>query len=346
MGSPELGIYTRYDTRGASSRYRYFMYEDALRSGGFEPRFHYFYDNEYLRELYSGRKDYPALLRAWRRRRGDAAAIPAYSLIEYELFPFLNWRVDWHYLRKSRYVVNFDDNVWEKYARIPWLKHKFDRVAEHAAGVIAANDFLLEKVAKLNPRTIKIPTVPDVESYRCDKPKYDCFTVVWIGTPVTYVFLEEFTDTLRAMTRAVPGFELLAVASSTLKPLDGVRMRCLDWSQEAETEILCRSHAGIMPLSDTGFTRGKSAFKIIQYMAAGLPIIASPVGENNLVVKPETGFLPRTPDEWCDALRQLACDPELYRRMSAASKQESAGYSLRRWAPILTEFLHNAYRNE
>jgi len=147
------------------------------------------------------------------------------------------------------------------------------------------------------------------------------------------------------MNKAVPGCELLAVASGALKPLPGVDMRCLDWTPETETEILCRSHVGIMPLPDTGFTRGKSAFKIIQYMTAGLPVAASPVGENRLIVKPgETGFLPETPDEWCGALRQLAETPELYCRMSEASKQESAGYSLRHWAPVLNRFLQEAYQ--
>ncbi len=339
----ELSIYTRYDTLGASSRYRYFMYESYLKGGGFEPRFYPFYDNEYLRKLYRGQKDRTALVRAWLRRSGDAARIAPCALVEYELFPFRSWHTDWKYLKKSRYVVNFDDNVWEKYTRLPWLRHKFDRVTEHAAGVIAANDFLLEKVSKLNANAIKIPTVPDAESYRSDLPKYDRFTAVWIGTPVTYGFLEQFADTLRAMTRVVPGFELLAIASSGLRPLDGVNMRCLDWSSDTEIEMLCRAHVGIMPLPDTDFTRGKSAFKIIQYLAAGLPVLASPVGENRLVVKSgENGFLPETPGEWCDALRRLSGDAELYRRMSEASKKESAGYSIRRWASVLNRFLQDS----
>ncbi len=320
------------------------MYEKYLRAGGFEPHYYHFYDNDYLQRLYRGHKDYLALPAAWRRRRRDAARIAPCSLVEYELFPFRSWRADWKYLQKTRYVVNFDDNVWEKYTRIPWLRQKFDQVTSHAAGVIAANSFLQERAARLNNNVIKIPTVPDLELYQCGLPKFDKFTVVWIGTPVTYGYLEKAAGTLRAVSRAVPDLELIAVASSLLKPIEGVNMRCLDWSQELETTLLCRSHVGIMPLTDDEFSRGKSSFKIIQYMAAGLPVVASPVGENRLVVKPgETGFLPETPEEWCGALLRLASGHELYQRMSRASKSEGAGYSIQHWGPVMTEFLHQTY---
>lgn len=339
----ELSIYTRYDTLGASSRYRYFMYEKYLRGGGFDPKYYYFYDNHYLSELYRGGRSLASYPRAFGRRFKDAARISDISIIEYELFPFLPWAVDRHYLRKTKYVVNFDDNVWEKYAQIPFLNTKFNKIIANAAGVITANNFLHNRITELNSNVIKIPTVPDVADYSQELPKFERFTIVWIGTPVTYGYLEKFADTLRKMNKVVD-FEMIVIASSELKPIEGVNMRCLDWSPEIESKMLCRSHVGIMPLTDDAMAHGKSAFKIIQYLVAGLPVIASPIGENVHVISPgATGFLPESPEQWCEAVEALAKNSYQYRDMCANARETGKQYSLDHWAPVLLKFLYKSY---
>lgn len=303
-----LSIFTRYDRLGASSRLRYFIYERYLRKGGYAPEYHYFYSNEYLQALYKGKTCPCALPAAWFRRLKDLIKIRKNVVIEYELLPFLPYFVDAAFLSRCRYIVNFDDNVWEKYVNIPFLRNKLDKIVRNAAGVIAANDYLFNKVSTLNNNVIKIRTVPDAASYNYKLPKFEKFTVAWIGTPVTYRYLEAFADTLRAMNAAVD-FELLVIASAALKPIQGVNMRCVDWSPEVEFGLLCCSHVGIMPLTDDQFSMGKSSFKIIQYFAAGIPPIASPVGENSIIIRDGVnGFTPNTPEQWVEAIKKLYDD--------------------------------------
>lgn len=340
----KLGICTRYTPQGASSRLRYFLYASALKAAGFETEFHPFFGERYLRNLYSGAGKSRLLAgAALAKRLTLAPQLPERLLVEYELLPELPYSVEALLLGHRRYVLNFDDNVWEKYAARPRLADKFDALCRHAAGVIAANDFLLERIRPLNADTIKIPTVVDLDEYTPAAEKFPRFTVVWIGTPVTYAFLEQHAESLRAMAMAVE-FELLVVAGRQLetRTIPGVPMRFVDWSAETEAELLARSHLGIMPLPEEDpFARGKSAFKLIQYRAAGIPAIASPVGENRTMIVPgETGFLARTPEEWVSALRTLRDDDATRLRMGRRARELAAECSLQKYAPVLTGFLN------
>ena len=100
---------------------------------------------------------------------------------------------------------------------------------------------------------------------------------------------------------------------------------------------------GIMPLPDQTWARGKSGYKLIQYMACGLPVVASPVGGNSeLVAHGETGFLATSPEEWRAALTRLLDDPELRKRIGAAGRERVVKeYSLAVHAPRLVELLRS-----
>jgi len=343
MNGIPLGVCTRYGTLGASSRLRYYEFREAFEAAGFAPRFRPFFPDAYLKRLYAG-KGKSGLLgaAALLRRLADAAFLPERLLIEYELLPELPFGVEARFLRNRRYVLNFDDDVWLKYAGRKKLEDKYARLVAGAAGVIAANDLLLERVRRLNPQVLKIPTAIDLEAYPLSAEKFPRFTVGWIGTPVTYRYLELHAEALRAMARAVD-FELLVIAKKNLAPraLSGVAMRFEEWSPENEGALLARCHAGIMPLpADDAFAAGKSAFKLIQYLAAGLPAIASPVGENRNVLRPgETGFFAAAPEEWADSLRRLAREEALRERMAARARQLAFDYSVQKYGPLYAEFL-------
>ena len=92
-----------------------------------------------------------------------------------------------------------------------------------------------------------------------------------------------------------------------------------------------------MPLSDTPWSRGKCAYKLIQCMACGIPVVASPVGANIDVVLPRCGLLADSPQQWLAAFRQLADDPALRLRFGAAGRcLVEQRYSLRSALPVLT----------
>ena len=344
----KLSIYTRYDRLGASSRYRYFMYLDILRRAGWQPVIKPFFSNRYLKKLYrDGKKSRLSFAFAMLKRLLQLPFAGRNLLIEYELLPFVPYDIEKLLLRRRRYILNFDDDVWDKYHKTPNLKDKFDQLTRHAAGVIVANDLLWERCLALNPKVIKIPTAVDLELYHCDKPKFDIFTVVWIGTPVTYRFLEQNAAILQEMAKAVD-FELLVIAVDSLakRTIPGVKMRFVNWSPEEEIELLMRSHVGIMPLVNDNFSKGKSAFKLIQYLAAGLPVIASPIGENCTVVNDGVnGFLAHKSRHWVKALKLLSTDRELYDKFAAAAKSSSQHFSIQKYGKFMLDFLDELFKN-
>ncbi|MBN9249072.1 MAG: glycosyltransferase family 4 protein [Mesorhizobium sp.] len=108
-----------------------------------------------------------------------------------------------------------------------------------------------------------------------------------------------------------------------------------DWSEAHEVELIQGMDIGIMPLEDSPFARGKCGYKLIQYMACGLPVVASPVGVNSkLVTHGENGFLASTEAEWRAAIERLLSDPELRRRMGAAGRAKvESDYSIQTYGP-------------
>ena len=342
MARIPLGVCTRYTETGASSRLRYYAYAGAWREAGFAPEFHPFFDDAYLRRLYAGGgKSRFRALAALGRRLALAPWLPRNLVLEYELLPFCSWALECRVLGKRRYVLNFDDDVWEKYRDLPRLADKYDQLVRHAAGVIVANELLRRRVEELNERVLLIPTAVDLERYRVSREKHRRLTLVWIGTPVTYRYLEQALPQLRAL-RQVADFQLLVIARRRLeleRPLPGLDCRYLDWSETTEVAELAQCHIGVMPLPDEPFARGKSAYKLIQYLACGLPVIASPVGENGRVVQPGVnGYLATTPAEWAAALREL-----LARDHSAAARTSAEAYSLQRFRPLSAAFLQEVF---
>jgi glycosyltransferase involved in cell wall biosynthesis len=190
--------------------------------------------------------------------------------------------------------------------------------------------------------------VLDLEKYSVKQfKKFDVFTVIWIGTPVTYKYLEQHLDALRMMT-ADNNCELLVIADENLgatRPLTSVNARYVSWSEASENELLARSHVGIMPLTDDEFSRGKSAFKLLQYQASGLPLLASPVGENNKVVLPgKNGFLCSNTADWSKAVQLLRNDQCLYEQYSSNARSMAYEYSLQKYFPVFCEFVEKSFK--
>ena len=339
----QLAVFCRYAENGASSRVRFFRYRPFFEKNGIEVVFNPFFDSAYLERLYAGKgRSLLSLPRGYCRRIGELKQIPCHVplFIEYELFPMLWAWCDLAVLKNRRYYLNFDDPVWEKYAKLPTLRGKYDTLVKHASGVVVANDMLYERFSRLNGNILKIPTAIDLARYDdAPKEKFPRFTLVWIGSPATFGYLTAFQPVLKKMAEQCD-FELRVIGKSAWGPLPGVPSRSVDWSEESEAELISRSHAGIMPLPDDTFARGKSAYKLIQYAGAGLPAMGSPVGENCKVIQEGvTGFLCATPEEWIEKVKLLAADPQRRKSMGEAARKRSELWSLEANAQKLTAFL-------
>jgi glycosyltransferase involved in cell wall biosynthesis len=121
-------------------------------------------------------------------------------------------------------------------------------------------------------------------------------------------------------------------------------MDLVPWSEAREVPEVQAMDIGIMPLPDDLWARGKSGYKLIQYMACGLPVIASPVGVNGTIVEAGVnGFLADRPEQWRDALHALVTSPDMRRRMGEAGRARSVrDYSVAAQAPRFAALLADA----
>jgi glycosyltransferase involved in cell wall biosynthesis len=214
------------------------------------------------------------------------------------------------------------------------------RVVDHVA---AGNEYLAEIFRRQRCRALVVPTVVDAGRYQV-KPHAATPTprLVWIGSHSTMPYLRLFLPAIEQAARELPGLRLLTIADARIES-HAIAVEHEPWSEAGETAALCRGDIGIAPTPTDPWTMGKCGFKILQYMACGLPVIASPVGANaQIVIEGETGFLPREPAEWPAAVVRLAKDAELRSKMGAAARQRvQAEYSLIRaadlWAQLLME---------
>ena len=245
-----------------------------------------------------------------------------------------------------RVVFDFDDAIF--------LGKKADhigRICERAAWVTVGNEYLAAFARQFTPRVTVIPTVIDTRLYHVgpDHARATPGTVRigWLGSSQSiaqtlYPHVEMVAELQREL-----GFEFVIVSKPRPEPpRHGLRWTYVEWSPLVETQIANHFDVGIMPLIDEPFQRGKCGCKLLQYMAAGLPAVASPVGINEeLVGGGERGFAASEPTEWRRALAALMDDAGLRNRLGREGRQFVAEhYSVDRWFPELLSVIEQVSR--
>jgi len=229
---------------------------------------------------------------------------------------------------RGRLLYDFDDAVMVQ-ARRPERIHRgrarrFARTVKAADLVLAGSPVLAEHARRAGAgRAEVVPTGLDTQRYT---PKASSETsagprLVWIGSRSTLKQLARLRPALAAVGGAVPGVRLRVIADGALS-VAGLAVENVPWSRQAEGRLLAEGDVGIAPLPDTAYTRGKCGFKVLQYMAAGLPVVASPVGVQADYVRPEeTGLHAGGEAEWVEAIGRLAGDAALRQRMGRAGRE-------------------------
>jgi glycosyltransferase involved in cell wall biosynthesis len=353
-------LFSKYSRLGPSSRLRSLQYLPLLREYGIDVQVHALFPDGYLEELYGGNQS--AWYRAWwhgmqrlmqllRRSEHDL------TWIEGELFPYLpNWIESALARSVTPYVVDYDDALFHRYdlSESPWVRRllgsKIDHVMRGATCVIAGNAYLASRALQAGAMRIAvIPTVVDEQRYTTVSHRGDRRPVIgWIGSPATEHYVMDNRDVLERVC-ADHGAHLLLIGAR--KEIAGqfrsVVPDIVEWSEDGEVAAINRMDIGIMPLRDGPWERGKCGYKIIQYMACGLPVVASAVGANSDIVRDgENGFLAGDSSAWEDRLGQLIVDCSLRSRMGQAGRAcVENEYSLNAQAPRLAEVLRNAGRD-
>lgn len=251
-----------------------------------------------------------------------------------------------------RLVFDFDDAIMFKETEVKAAscRHQFRRFAANirrADLVICGNRFLAEKTTALHDNLQILPTVVDDQRYRpLPAPVIpragEGLVIGWIGSRHTLLYLEAIAPQLQAVCRAIPGTRLKIIADAFFE-LEGVEVIKKNWSSDEEIADLQSFDIGIMPLPDTPWCRGKCGFKLIQYMALGIPVVCSPVGVNSdIVTHGREGFHARNAEEWVERLVQLLKHKHLRESMGRCGRETiSARYSLQANADYLIRLLHD-----
>lgn len=322
MATPVILFLTKQRT-AASMRYRALAYFDRLRDAGWEPR-----------ALAADDDEAGALSTLAAARRAHTVVVCRRTY--HEPFRRLLRAVS------RRLIFDFDDAIFTRpEGPSPGRERRFAAMLRLCDQAWAGNGYLADAARPYCKDVRVMPTsiFPSLYDTFAEKPTAT-FDVVWIGSSSTRPYIEGLLPALELAAARVPNLRLKIVADFALhsERLTAIAER---WSGETEAAALASSHVGLAPLVDDGWTRGKCGLKVLQYMAARLPVVTSPVGANReIVIEGGTGLYADSPAAWADAIVRLAGDAALRDRMGDAGRRRvEAHYSLDATAAKMLEAL-------
>ncbi len=360
-----VAAFAPYPEEGPSTRYRIVQFREELWAAGVWTDLYPFVQPSDYENLYGdGNLLWKSrlMLGGLRRRLDAVTSVGRYDvvLIHRELAPVLNRSLMWLSARAlPAFVFDFDDAIFlpaqgadeiMRHLRSP--ERDTARFCAEASRVLAGNAYLADYAREArglgqdDPGVTVLPTVVDTALFAppANEPapeEGELPVVGWVGTHSTLGYLESVYPALRELGQHAP-FKLRVVSNRPPPFLAGVETEYIRWRPEDEVSYFHGLDIGLYPLSDDPWTRGKCGFKAIQYLACGVPTVASPVGVLPDIVRPgETGELAETREQWVTALEGLLDEPERRRRMGSRGREHIiARYSI----PVVMEDLVQALK--
>jgi len=258
---------------------------------------------------------------------------------------FLSTLVTWEPLTKGPRVFDVDDAIWV---------HRGGGFARRLAGlcdhVVCGNRFLAEEFSRWNPHVSVLPTSVDTNTFcpLADSAGDDNPIIGWVGLSSGYPYLygieRALEETLRRRPRAT--LRIVSDCPPRFQLLPGDQVDYVRWTVGNHARSMQEMTIGIMPLDDTVVSRGKCSYKMLQYMACGLPVVVSPIGMNAEVLEQrEVGFGATSEAQWVSYLDKLLDDPELRARMGQAGRWLAVqNYSIEALVPRLAKILQDVAR--
>lgn len=349
---------SKYDSLGASSRLRMIQYIKSNEFSVFKIILSPLISNEILKNRYKNNKyNIIDLTKSYLLRWKVLMSRHNFELIwiEKESLPWMPLWIEKKMLRNVPYVLDFDDAIFHNYdqhanslvRRI--FGRRLDNLMSGAALVVCGNNYLAERARMSGARWVEIlPTVVDLNRYAIK----DYFStekkipiIVWIGSPSTVRYLMEIKDSLKELAKTYE-FKLRVIGGNL--EIQGVNLECIEWTEDSEVNLIREADIGIMPLSDSDWERGKCGYKIIQYMACGLPVVVSGIGANLEIVQyGKNGLIANRPSEWVLEIAKLLKDPLLGGSLGRAGRKSvEEKYNLEKASPHLSYFLTQASKKQ
>jgi len=237
------------------------------------------------------------------------------------------WDAYWLGKYSRKIIYDFDDAVMyhPKHPHVDSRSRQklFARTVKLADTVVAGNNYLAELARKFNPNVEILPTGLAVSDYQTEphRENDNKIRLVWIGSKSTLPFLNSITESLEQIGRQYDNIFLRIIADDFLD-LQNMPVEKIPWSLQGQYRALLSSDIGLAPLPDNRFTRGKCGFKILQYGAACLPVVASPVGVNAQYVQDGvTGFQAHQSSLWTEKIAFLVENASARRQMGLWARE-------------------------
>lgn len=349
---------TQTSSLGSSARYRVYQYIDYLESKGIKCTVIPLLSDQLLKRYspggplflkikYYGSQFFKGVSCIFKVKNFDIVFFQRDMVIY--LFPIIEWIIS----RLNRNIIFDVDDAIHLYPsyRKPSLvfkllgdRQKLKRLAKLSQYVIAGNNYLKNYLQAFNHNVSVIPNSIDTTRYILKKEqrvrsKSEPTIIGWIGTPGTTPYLKIVEDALPAISKRYN--IVLRIIGAKHAPISGVLVQTIEWNLETEVEEIQKFDIGIMPLTYDRWSQSKSGTKLLQYLAAGIATVASPVGINKEIISNGyNGFLARDNKEWIEKISILIKDEELRWRFGVKGRETvERYYSIKVNAPKIKEIL-------
>ena len=342
----------KYGDKAASTRQRLLQFREHFSRQGIEITFCPLLTNDYLEETFRGNAaPILSVLRSYLARVKRLIHVSSFDLIwvQYESFPYMpSFFENLAILGGKPVIYDFDDAIFHQYDTHsnPVIRHllgqKLQPLMRRSSLCVCGNAYLKSYAERFALSTTIVPTVldtavfvPSVEPRDAAQP----ITVGWIGSPSTWSFVQPLVPLLSRLSEELD--LVVRIVGAGQPSSTHSRFEFLDWSEDNEVKLIQGMDIGIMPLPNEPWARGKCGYKLIQYMACRIPVIASPVGVNSDIVDEGiNGYFARDEGEWEAAIRRLSASAELRSSMGVCGRQKIVDkYSLHVHGPRLATML-------
>lgn len=324
---------TQTDQIGASARYRVYQYLSYLRKEGINyvvsPAVRARVLNRYNSNNFNIINKAAYYFSIISKRIDDLKRVNVFDCVFLQrdilvhVYPFVEKLIA---ARQKNIIFDFDDAIalYPRSRRLGilfrpfWDKRKIERIIKLSKHIIVGNNFLKTYVKNFTDKVTLIPTSIDLNYFKFSTDKLKCknrkITIGWIGSQGTFGYL---VDIFPALTELSKKYNiLLKVVGSAGPKVRGLEIEYKDWLFDYEIDDMRDFDIGIMPLTNDDWSRGKSATKLLQYMAVGVPSIVSPIGVNSEIIEDGiNGFLAVTKEDWMRKIALLIQDQQLRNRI-------------------------------
>ena len=321
--------------KAPSQRFRFEQYLDFFAAKNIQPDLLSFYNERSMQDLYSTHllRKIKGLLKGFIKRISHLSYAAHYDIvfIHREAAPIGPPIFEWVIARvlKKEIIYDFDDAIWlpnvsdvnKKFSTTKWYG-KVKKICQWSSVITCGNKYLADYAGQFNTNVKVIPTTIDTEHYHNQVKNQQTSDVVigWTGSHTTGKYLKNIEPVIKLL---IDKYKIKFVVISNQEPdFDPAVCAFVKWQKKTEITDLLEFNIGIMPLEDNEWERGKCGFKALQYMALGIPPVASPVGANNEIIQDgENGFLANTKEEWVEKLGQLIKSEALRVKMGQKARE-------------------------